>query len=282
MITVLEAINLSADFLQKKGIQSPRINAEILLAFVLKCKRLQLYLSFDRPLKQNELDDYREMIKRRSSFEPLQYITGYVEFYNLEFKVTPAVLIPRPETEILVETIIGNCNDKITILDIGSGSGIIGISLAVNLENSNVYCTDISDEAIILAKENAKQHNVISRTTFLKHNIISQPIDFISVVDVVVSNPPYISKNDFNTLQKEIKNFEPRYALTDESDGYAFFKIIASKAINKLNYDGKLFFEIAEGQSKTVKNILLENSFSNIKIVKDYQNIDRVIYGVKK
>jgi len=282
MITVLEAINLSTDFLQKKGIQSPRINAELLLASVLKCKRLQLYLSFDRPLKQNELDDYREMIKRRSSFEPLQYITGYVEFYNLEFKVNPAVLIPRPETEILVETIIGNCNDKITVLDIGSGSGIIGISLAVNLQNSNVYCTDISDDAIILAKENAKRHNVISRTSFIIHNIISQPIDFISVVDVVVSNPPYISKNDFNSLQKEIKNFEPRYALTDESDGFAFFNIIAAKAKNKLNYGGKLFFEIAEGQSSTVKNILQENSFSDIKIVKDYQNIDRVIYGVKK
>jgi release factor glutamine methyltransferase len=282
MITVLEAINLSTDFLQKKGIQSPRINAELLLASVLKCKRLQLYLSFDRPLKQNELDAYREMIKRRSSFEPLQYITGYVEFYNLEFKVNPGVLIPRPETEILIETIMQNCNDKITIIDIGSGSGIIGISLAVNLQNSNVYCTDISEEAIILAKENARRHNVISRTSFLKHDIISQPIDFIPAVDVIVSNPPYISKNDINTLQKEIKNFEPRCALTDESDGYTFFKIIATKAINTLNFGGKLFFEISEGQSSTVKNILQDNSFSNIEIVKDYQNIDRVIYGVKK
>jgi release factor glutamine methyltransferase len=268
--------------LQKKGIQSPRINAELLLASVLKCKRLQLYLSFDRPLKQNELDEYRKMIKRRSSFEPLQYITGFVEFYNLEFKVTPAVLIPRPETEMLVETIIQNCNNEITILDIGSGSGIIGISLAVNLRNSTVYCTDISDEAIILAKENARRHNVISKISFLKHNIISQPIDFISFFDVIVSNPPYISKNDFNTLQKEIKNFEPRYTLTDESDGYTFFKIIALKAINKLNEGGKLFFEIGEGQSNTVKNILQENSFSDIRIVKDYQNIDRIIYGVKK
>jgi len=282
MITVLEAINLSTDFLQKKGIQSPRINAELLLASVLKCKRLQLYLSFDRPLKQNELDEYRRMIKRRSSFEPLQYITGHVEFCNLEYKITPAVLIPRPETEMLVETIIQNCNDKITILDIGSGSGIIGISLAVSLRNSIVYCTDISDEAIILAKENARRHNILSRISFLKHNIISQEIDFIPFLDVIVSNPPYISTNDFNTLQEEIKNFEPRYALTDESDGYTFFKVIALKAMNKLIEGGKLFFEIAEGQSNTVKNIMQENSFSNIKIVKDYQNIDRVIYGVKK
>jgi release factor glutamine methyltransferase len=284
MITVLEAINLSTDFLQKKGIQSPRINAELLLASVLKCKRLQLYLSFDRPLKQNEIDDYRELIKRRSNFEPLQYITRFVEFYNLEFRVTPVALIPRPETEILVETILKNVNDekKISILDIGSGSGIIGISLAVNLKNVSVFCTDISSDAINLAMENAKRHNVISKINFLEHNIITQEIDFVSKLDVIVSNPPYIAVNDFNSLQKEVRNFEPRYALTDESDGYTFFKIISSKAIEKLNSGGKLFFEISDGQSGNILKIMQDNSFSGIKIIKDFQNIDRVIYGVKK
>ncbi len=284
MITVLEAINLSTDFLQKKGIQSPRINAELLLASVLKCKRLQLYLSFDRPLKQYELDSYRVLIKRRGYFEPLQYITGSVEFYNLEIKVNPAVLIPRPETELLVETIIKSANNKnkISILDIGCGSGAIGISLAVILPDTEVFCTDISDDAINLAEENAKQHNVYSKIKFLKHNIISQQIDFVSKLDIIVSNPPYVSKNDFISLQNEIKNYEPRYALTDESDGYSFFKIISSKAEEKLTAGGKLFFEMAEGQSSTVKNIMQEKSFSEIKIIKDYQNIDRVIYGVKK
>ena len=282
MITVLEAISLSTDFLQKKGISSPRINAELLLAHVLKCKRLQLYLSFDRPLKQNELNSYRELIKRRSNFEPVQYITGNVEFHNVEFKITPAVLIPRPETEILVESIINNSNDEIKILDIGCGSGIIGISLALSLRKASVYCTDISNEAINLAMENAKRHNVISRINFLKHDIISQQIDFVSELDVIVSNPPYISRNDFNSLQKEIKNFEPRYALTDESDGYTFFKSISSKAYNRLSPGGRLYFEMSEAQSFTVKNIMKNNSFFNIKIIKDYQNIDRVIYGERK
>ena len=282
MITVLEAISLSTDFLQKKGISSPRINAELLLAHVLKCKRLQLYLSFDRPLKQNELNSYRELIKRRSNFEPVQYITGNVEFHNVEFKITPAVLIPRPETEILVESIINSSNDQIKILDIGCGSGIIGISLALSLRKAAVYCTDISNEAINLAMENAKRHNVISRINFLKHDIISQQIDFVSELDVIVSNPPYISRNDFNSLQKEIKNFEPRYALTDESDGYTFFKSISSKAYNRLSPGGRLYFEMSEGQSFTVKNIMKNNSFFNIKIIKDYQNIDRVIYGERK
>jgi release factor glutamine methyltransferase len=284
MITVLEAINLSKDFLQKKGIQSPRINAELLLASVLKCKRLQLYLSFDRPLKQNEIDDYRKLIKRRSNFEPLQYITRYVEFYNLEFKVTPAVLIPRPETEILVETILKNVNNKnkISILDIGCGSGIIGISLAVNLKNISVFCTDISCDAINLAMENAKRHNVISKINFLEHNIITQQIDFVSKLDVIVSNPPYIALKDFNSLQKEIKNFEPRYALTDENDGYTFFNKISSKAIKKLNSGGKLFFEISDGQSGAIVKIMKDNSFFGIQTIKDFQNFDRVVYGVKK
>jgi release factor glutamine methyltransferase len=283
MITVLEAINLSTEFLQKKNIQSPRTNAELLLASALKCKRLELYLSFDRPLKQNELNIYRKLIKRRSNFEPLQYITGSVEFYGLAFKVTPAVLIPRPETEILVEIILDEFKKKerLSILDIGCGSGIIGISLAVNLLSASIFCTDISEDAINLAKENAEKHDVISTITFLKHNILSQQIDFIQEADAIVSNPPYVSKNDFGSLQKEIRNFEPRYAVTDESDGYTFFRTISSKVAKILKTGGKLFFEVSEGQSSKVKKIMSQNGFVEITIIKDYQNIDRVIYGAK-
>jgi release factor glutamine methyltransferase len=283
MITVLEAINLSTEFLQKKNIQSPRTNAELLLASALKCKRLELYLSFDRPLKQNELNIYRKLIKRRSNFEPLQYITGSVEFYGLAFKVTPAVLIPRPETEILVEIILDEFKKKerLSILDIGCGSGIIGISLAVNLLSASIFCTDISEDAINLAKENAEKHDVISTITFLKHNILSQQIDFIQEADAIVSNPPYVSKNDFGSLQKEIRNFEPRYAVTDESDGYTFFRTISSKVAKILKTGGKLFFEVSEGQSSMVKKILSQNGLVEITIIKDYQNIDRVIYGAK-
>lgn len=284
MITVLDAINLSEEYLQKKGIESARINAELLLAFALKCKRLELYLSYDRPLKQKELNNYRELIKRRSNFEPLQYITGSVEFYELEFKVTPAVLIPRPETEILIETIINNCKEKkaISILDIGCGSGIIGISLAKYLPGAKIFCTDISEKAIKLSKQNASARSVESNIVFKKHDIVSQQIDFLEEVDVIVSNPPYISKTDFQSLQKEIKNFEPRYALTDESDGFSFFNIISSKASQKLKTGGRLFFEVSDGQVDSVKKILMENSFKEINIVKDYQNIDRVIFGAKK
>jgi release factor glutamine methyltransferase len=135
MLAVLEAINKSTEYLDGKGIESARMNAELLLADILKCKRLDLYLMYDRPLKNDELNRYREFVRRRSTFEPLQYITGTVEFYGLELNITPAVLIPRPETEFLVESVISSVNkeDKLQILDIGSGSGNISCALAVNL-----------------------------------------------------------------------------------------------------------------------------------------------------
>ncbi|MBT8378856.1 MAG: peptide chain release factor N(5)-glutamine methyltransferase [Ignavibacteria bacterium] len=284
MITVLEAIKLSTDFLQKKGIESARTNAEMLLAYVLNCKRLELYLQFDRPLKENELNIYRNVIKRRSNFEPLQYIIGSVEFYGMKFKVSRAVLIPRPETELLVETILAvlKKTEKYSILDIGCGSGCIGITLTVNLLSKKVICTDNSEKAIELAKENSQLHDVDSKINFVQHDIISQPINFVDDVDVVVSNPPYIAKSEFDLLQQEIKNFEPRQALTDDADGYTFFEAICSKSIRILKKGGMLFFEISEGQSSAVKKIMQEYSYSEINTIKDYQQIDRVIYGVKK
>jgi release factor glutamine methyltransferase len=284
MITLLEAINLSTDFLNRKGIESARRNAELLLAHVLKCKRLQLYLMFDRPLTQTELDNYRGLIKRRSKFEPLQHLTGNVDFYYLEFNVSPSALIPRPETEILVERILKEFDNEkyVSILDIGCGSGNIGICLAVNLPKASVYCSDISDEALNLAMGNAHKHKVEKKIKFINHNILSEPIDFASGFDAVVSNPPYVSKNDFGSLQNDIKNFEPRCALTDEADGFTYFKTISMKAREKLTKGGKLFFEIGDGQGSTVYRIMRENSYSEIEIVKDYQNIDRVIIGEKK
>ena len=153
MITVLESINLSSDYLKNKGIESPRINAELLLAHVLNCKRLNLYLSFEKPLSEEEIIKYKELLKRRIKFEPLQYIIGKVEFYGIDFMVNPSVLIPRQETEILVETIIRQYDkyDTLRILDIGTGSGNIAVSLAKNLDNSFITGIDISEDALKIA-----------------------------------------------------------------------------------------------------------------------------------
>jgi len=284
MITVLESINLSTQYLAQKGIESPRMNSELLLADILNCKRLDLYLSFERPLSEDEMKKYRECIRRRGNFEPLQYVIGKVEFYGLELKVSPSVLIPRPETELLVENVLNQFSkdQRLIILDIGSGSGNIAIALAVHLPQSKIVSTDISEEALLIAKENSERHGVSERIKFVRHDILRNDLNNFPMFDIVVSNPPYVSKKNYSTLQKEIKNFEPAIAITDEGDGYTFYREISAKASVKLKENGKLFFEIAQGQSEVVVEFMTKNNFKNIGVTKDYQNIDRVIFGERK
>ena len=178
MITVLEAIKLSTDYLEKKSVESPRANAEILLAEVLNCKRLELYLSFDKPLKEDELNRYREFIRKRGLRIPLQYIIGYVEFFGLKLTVNANVLIPRPETELLVEKIVNDYSnsESIRILDIGSGSGNISIAISKNIKNSNVLGIDISEKALEVAKQNAKNNLVQDNIEFMKFDIKADDI----------------------------------------------------------------------------------------------------------
>jgi release factor glutamine methyltransferase len=282
MITVLESINLSSEYLKNKGIDSPRINAELLLAHVLNCKRLNLYLSFERPLSEEEIIKYRELLKRRIKFEPLQYIIGKVEFYGIDFKVNPSVLIPRQETEILVETIIGQYDkyDTLRILDIGTGSGNITVSLAKNLDNSFVTGIDISEDALKIANENALINSVSNRTEFIKIDFLNEDIirtDF----NIIVSNPPYVSLEEFETLSPELKEYEPKIALTDYNSGLRFYKIISAKSNILLKPGGKLFFEVGKGQFSNVSEIMKKNNFQNINVSKDYLNIERVISGEK-
>jgi len=282
MLTVLESLNLSADYLQKHDIESPRINAELLLASILNCKRLDLYLAFDKPLSKDELGKYRNFIKRRGKFEPLQYITGSVEFYGIEIKVNPSVLIPRPETEILIDSVIEEVKTKeeITILDIGCGSGNIAIALAANLSNCKVFGTDISKDALKISMENAEVNGVKNKTEFHQKNILSDDFSDLPIMDIIVSNPPYVSEEKFDTLQNEIKYFEPNFAVTDFSDGYKFYNAISKKAKLLLKPGGKIFFELSENQHIKVKEIMDANGIKDIKINKDYLNIERVIYGV--
>jgi release factor glutamine methyltransferase len=282
MLTVLEAIKLSTDYLSKKNIDSSRINAENLLAYVLKCKRLDLYLAFDRPLKEEEIDDYRELIRRRGASEPLQYIIGNVEFYGLNFKVNSSVLIPRPETELLIEKVLEslNKNDSLKILDVGTGSGNIAVSIAKHLPNAEIVAIDISDSAIQTAKENSELNNINGQINFYKLDIISGSLQTNSKFDLIVSNPPYVSLKDYSDLSPELLNHEPRIALTDENDGLNFYRGISKKAKSLLKIGGKIFYEVGLGQSEEVQNLLKVNNFNEIEIFKDYSNIDRVVKGV--
>ncbi len=285
MLTVLESIKLSEEYLLKKGIESARINAELLLADVLDCKRLDLYLKFDQPLSEKEKSIYREYIARRGKREPLQYILGEVEFFGVKLKVNNSVLIPRPETELLVEYILNNTKKakEVRVLDIGCGSGNISIALAKNLPNAKVTGIDISAKAIELAKENAIINGVRNNIDFVEADIMNElPSNVIINYDLIVSNPPYVSTKEFENLQPEIKEYEPEIAVTDFEDGLKFYRRISEKAKELLKENGKVYFELAEGQSKDVSKILERHGFENILIKKDYNGIDRIISGERK
>lgn len=280
-MTVLESIKLSTTFLEKKGVESPRANAELLLAEILNCKRLELYLSFDKPLKENEINDYREFLRKRGMRIPLQYILGYVDFYGYKFFVDENVLIPRPETELLVEQIINdNSNkNKLRILDIGSGCGNISIVLADKLIDSDVIGIDISVAAIRVSERNRDASLKKENLNFIKFDILNDDVESLGKFDLVVSNPPYISLNDYNELEPELKNYEPKISLTDDSDGLTFYKKIISVSKQLLNTNGQIYFEIGKGQHNFINELMIENGFSNLKIIKDYSGVERIIKG---
>ncbi len=281
MITVLEALNRSTDYLSKKNIESPRLNAELMLAHILKCKRLDLYLMYDRPLDENELQSYRNFLTRRAQREPLQYILGEVDFYNIKLNVNRSVLIPRPETELLVENIINDFKGALNLsfLDIGVGSGNISIALLKNITNAKALAIDISDEALSLAKKNSLLNQVQGRIELLKFDILNDDAEALGRFDLIISNPPYVSAKDYQSLEPELKIYEPKIALTDMYNGFTFYKKIISLSPLLLNKNGKIYFEIGQGQSNEIKSMLEQKGFKNIRIIKDYQGIDRIIYG---
>lgn len=284
MITVLEAIKLSTDYLDKKNVESARTNAEILLAEVLCCKRLELYLSFDKPLKEDELSVYREYIKKRGLRIPLQYIIGHVDFFGVKLIVNENVLIPRPETELLVEKIVNDFtkSESIRILDIGVGSGNISIALSNNLKKCVVVGIDISERALEVAKQNAKNNLVQNNIKFKKFDIKKDDITELGKFDLIVSNPPYVSSSDFQYLEPELKVYEPSEALTDNSDGLSFYKKIIASSGMLLNKNGKIYFEIGKDQHKVISKLMSESGFININIIKDYLGIERIICGELK
>ncbi len=282
MLTILDAIKLSTEYLEKKGVESARLNVELMLADLLNCKRLDLYLSFERPLKDFETNKLREWIARRGKNEPLQYILGKADFYGLTFCVNSAVLIPRQETETLVELIINQNKSKagLNILDIGTGTGNIPIVLAMHLNEATITSIDLSEDAIKVAKNNADLHNLADRINFINNDIFN--IEYSkNCYDIIVSNPPYVSLSEYDNLQKEITDYEPKQAVTDFDDGFKYYEYIASKAKHWLKPKGQIYFEVGKDQYQKVMNFLLINDFVNVICSKDLLNIERVVIGQK-
>jgi release factor glutamine methyltransferase len=286
---VRDLLHVTAEYLEKKGIDSPRLTAEILLAHKLNVDRIALYLNFDQPLTENELSGYRTLIKRRLQREPLQYIVGVQEFWSLEFAVTPQVLIPRPETELLVEQAIERLkavpaeeNKPPGILDLGTGCGAIAISLAKAVQQARIWATDISAEALELARLNAEKHGVSDRITFIQGSLWEPLLDQGLTFDHILSNPPYIATEEFENLSPEVRDYEPRLALDGHNDGMTYIQTIIREAPVFMNPGGWIMLEMAPGQTEKALGLIGEiKEYGEKTRIKDYSHRYRVVMAQK-
>lgn len=286
MKTYREIIALAAEKIQKGTLSSiPFREGEILIEYITGMSRENLYMKMEDIFPPEYFDLYMEQVERRASKVPLAYITGTKEFMSLEFYVNPSVLIPRPETEILAESIIEKVREKKLreplILDIGTGSGAIAITLAKYIPSSIIYATDISEKALNVAVENALKHNVSREITFLSGDLFEPLEDYKNFFDVIVSNPPYVSEDDKEKLSPEL-SFEPPEALYSKKDPLFFYKKIIPLSAYYLKGPGILAFEIGFGHADKVRFLFEKERFENILVKKDLAGIDRVIMGERR
>lgn len=279
-MTVLEGIQKSADFLAKKGVESSRLQAELLLAHLLKLPRMKLYLNFERVLTPTETDGLRELIKRRGQREPLQHITGSTSFWGYEIAVNRHALVPRPETELLAELgwlFLSTINSKLsTALDFGTGTGCIAITLAAKCPVAKITALDISLEALALAKENAERNQVAERIGFLHGDgfaALNPPTQF----DLIISNPPYIASAEIATLEPEVRDFDPRTALDGGADGLDFYRRLAKDAGSFLKPDGKIMMEFGDDQADNIRKIFEAEKWIVEAVKEDYSQRARIL-----
>ncbi len=270
-----EIINIGSNFLKENKIQSNIIDSEILLSKTLDKSREQILINLDKNIKKKDFAVFKKFIKRRSKNEPIAYILEEKEFWSKKFIVNKSTLIPRPETELIVESLVKIFEGKkITILDIGTGSGCIIISLLSELKKSNGIGVDISKKAISIAKKNAIKHNISHRVKFLNKSVNSV---FCKKFDLIVSNPPYIEKNRIKNLHEDVKSFEPRMALDGGNDGLDLIRKVIYKSSEILKINGTLALEIGNEQIKKVSKILIDNNFRIKQVIKDYKNNIRCV-----
>jgi release factor glutamine methyltransferase len=278
-VTVLEAIQKSSDFLGKKNVESARLNAELLLAHILKMPRMKLYLNFERALSPKETDDYREFVKRRAAREPLQHIIGSTSFCGIEIASDKNALVPRPETEMLAELgwkfLLTLNPQPSTALDFGTGTGCIAIALAVKCPHAKISALDVSADALELAKKNAQTNKVSERIEFFHGDGLAAIPK--SQFDLLISNPPYIATAEIETLQPEVKDFDPRAALDGGADGLDFYRTLARDGKNFLNSTGKIMVEFGDGQADAIKKIFENKKWIVEGVQDDYSHRARFL-----
>ncbi len=279
MPTVRQLLEEAVASLRDKGVDSPLLDAELLMCHALGCSRTELVARIDAQISPVAATEFAGYVGRRTKREPLAYITGYREFYGLPFRVTPATLIPRQESEFLVDAAVSLLKDHANPLmaDVGVGSGCIGISIAIALPSAQLYGTDISRDALGVARSNAVSLGVGGRTRFVQGDLLG-PLAGLAF-DIIISNPPYIPSGDMNGLEPEVAEFEPRLALDGGYDGLDLYRRLAESAAGCLEIGGTLAVEMGIDQSSAVQHIFRLNGFSNVRVIQDYSGIERVAIG---
>jgi release factor glutamine methyltransferase len=276
-LPLLEVLRGAESYLTARGVENPRLNAEHLLAHALGLKRMELYLQFDRPLGEAERAPLRDMVKRRGNREPLQHILGTVEFHGRTFASDKRALIPRPETEQLVEITLEIARPKNSpaLLDIGTGSGVIALTLALELPGAALHATDLSPDALALAGENAARHELTDRVRFSQADLLPAEPTFF---DIIVANLPYIPTNEIPTLSEEVRH-DPVTALDGGEDGLDLIRRLIETAPGRLAPGGAILLELGLGQGDAAASLLSERKFRDISVRPDYQNIPRFAVG---
>lgn len=278
--TIKALLQWTTDHFAKKGLDSPRLDAELLLAHVLNCKRIDLIVRYDELPTDAEKAAFRELVKKRLDRTPTAYLVGVRDFYLLPFEVTPAVLIPRPDTEALVDAAIDFLKKRPggTALDVGTGSGCVAISLAHAVKAAGVTAVDVSPDALAVARRNAARHNVADRVTFVGGNLFA-PLPAGATFDLIVSNPPYIPPAEIETLMPEVKDHEPRVALDGGTDGLAFYRRLTADARRWLRPGGAVMVEVGHTQDAAVRGLFEAAGFQVGKTIKDRAGRPRVVVG---
>jgi release factor glutamine methyltransferase len=263
-VTVLEVIHRSSEFLARQGVDSPRLQIELMLAQVLQVPRLKLYLNFERALSEAELVTLRAMVKRRADREPLQHILGSTSFSGFEIEVTRDVLIPRPETELLAERAIAHLSTfhaaPATVLDFGTGSGCLAIAIAARCTAASIHAADVSEAALAVARKNASRNGVADRIEFhCGDGLTALPAKLR--FDLLVSNPPYIPTAEIESLQPEVRDHDPRLALDGGPDGLRFFRRLADEARARLKAGALAMFEFGDGQEAALREVFTHHGW---------------------
>jgi release factor glutamine methyltransferase len=294
--TIQKLLNWITEYLTERSIDSPRLSAELLLSGVLETKRIELYTQFDKPVAKQELDRLHDLVKRAGQDEPIAYLIGKTEFYSLELNITADCMIPRPETELLVQRAIeflrtrpapsrcGASPGTQLVCDLCTGSGCIAVAIAKNFPDARIIATDICDAALNVAAENVEKHQLKDKVELLHGDLFDPIISGLDVdkFDLIVCNPPYVSAAEYEKLDKNVKDYEPKSALFAGADGLDIYRRICEQADRFLKSDGALMLEIGYAQGQAIRELLEQTgAFAEIKIEKDPHNNDRIATAQK-